>query len=310
MPEEIAAAPAAAPAPAAPAPAPAAAAPAPAPAESPAPAPAPVAADWAADWRDKIGGTDEAFRKQLDRFGSPVEVAKSWRALQVKLSSGDLKPVLAKDAKPEEIAEYRKAHGIPEAADKYDLKDVKFDDGDKPFVAELLKSAHATNQTPEQVQANLKTWTQIKALAFEHQAESDRNTQTKAEDTLRAEWGAEYRLNRNLIDNLLNGSGDQKLKDQLLHGRLADGTPIGSSPAALKMLLGVALAANPTRTLVPGGDANPQLGLKEELDKIAKVRSENRAAYTKDDKMQARERDLINAAVSQGFMDSQGNWKK
>ena len=76
-------------------------------------------------------------------------------------------------------------------------------------------------------------------------------------------------------------------------GRLADGTPIGSSPDALKFLVGLALIQNPTGVVVPGSEANPMKGVEEELAKIDQTMKTNRAAYNKDEKMQARYRELL-----------------
>src|SRR6516164_5440115 len=42
-------------------------------------------------WRDDLAGPDKAFRKTLDRFDSPAALAKAYRELTARLSSGDLK---------------------------------------------------------------------------------------------------------------------------------------------------------------------------------------------------------------------------
>jgi hypothetical protein len=286
-------------APAAAAPAAAPAAPAPAAASAPAPAAAAPAADapgyWKDDWRERLAGGDEKALKQLGRYASPEDVYKKTRSLEQKLSSGEYRPVLPKDADEAVVKEYRAALGIPEAPDKYDLKDVKLDEGDKALAAKVLQAAHGSHQTPDQVKATLNAWTEIKAAAFESQAAADKEAQTKTEDTLRGEWGNEYRRNINLVHGLLDGAGSPNMKQNLLTGRLADGTPIGSSPEALKLLLGLALKDNPAGIVVPAGHADPGKTIDDELAAIGKVMKENRKAYDKDDKMQARMRELIGA---------------
>lgn len=305
-PAPVAAPPAPAPSPAA-APAPAAA---PSPATAPAAAPAPGEAGyWPSNWRETVSKADEKVLARLQRYQSPEAAMQALIAAQNKISSGELKPVLAKDASPEELADYRKSLGIPVKPEEYVLKDVKIDEGDKPFVAELLKSAHSTNQTPEQIGSNLKVWNDLKVKAFAHQAENDARIQGESEETLRAEWGPEFKRNINLVHSLLDGVGTASLKDSFLKGRLADGTPIGSSPEALRMLLAVSLKDNPMGVVVPGGNANLAGGIKDELEKINALMKSNRSAYDKDDKMQARFRDLTNAAIKGGLMDEKGNWK-
>jgi len=297
------AAPAAAPA-LAPAPAPAAAAapaasPAPAPAAAaPAAAPAEAAGYWPADWRQTVSGEDAKTLERMSRYASPADVAKALIAAQNKISSGELKPVLTKDAKPEEITAYRKAHGIPEAPDKYDLgKDIPLDPKN-PLSAAFLKAAHESNQTPEQVKASLLAYNAFQTQTNDLRAENDKKQQTLTEEALRAEWGGEYRRNINLIHGLLDFAGSQDLKDKLLSARLADGTRFGDSPDVMKMLAGLALIQNPTGVVVPGGDGNQAETIDSEIAKIEKVMRENRPAYTKDEKMQARYRDLLGARES------------
>jgi len=306
----VAAAPAPAAAPAA-APAPAASAPAGAPAASPAAAPTPAAAPaaapapaadkgnegyWPADWRETVSKADEKRLTALGRYASPEAAMQALFAAQDRIRSGELKPVLGKNASADELKDWRAAHGIPETADKYDLgKDVKIDEGDAPMMAEILKAAHGTNQTPAQVAATVKTWNTIKAQAFEQRAVKDKEIQTASEDALRTEWGPDYRLNINLIHGMLDGASDQVLKDQLLQSRLPDGTPFGSSPEVMKWLVGLSRIQNPTGVVVPGGEGNQMQDVETEIDKIEKTMRENRTAYNKDEKMQARYRELLGA---------------
>ena len=302
------------PAPAAPSPAPAASAPSPAPASAPAAqaaqAAAPAAAKkdgdasakaegnnesyWPPDWRKTVSKDDAKVLARLERYASPEAAMQALIAAQNRIAAGELKPVLGKNATPEQIAEYRAALGIPDAPDKYDLGK------DAPKVAPemlsvVLKHAHEANQTPDQVKATLRAWTELQTRVMENRAEADIDAQTKGEDVLRAEWGPEFRRNINLVHGLLDGATTPGLKDALLGGRLADGTPIGSSPEALKLLVGLALIQNPAGVVVPGSEANPLKGVDDEIAKIEKTMRENRPAYNRDEAMQARYRELLGA---------------
>lgn len=274
---------------------------------SPAPAPTtaatntaepsePKAGYWPADWRQTVSKADAKVLSRLERYASPEAAMQALIEAQNRISKGELKPVLGKSATPEQVAEWRSAHGIPEAPDKYSFdKDVKVDHIDKEVLGTVLKAAHESNQTPDQVQATMKAWNQIEQMAAEKRAEADLKVQKEAEDSLRAEWGGEYRRNINLIHGLLDGSASPDLKESLLNGRLADGTPIGSSPAALKMLASLALIQNPAGVVVPGSEGNLMQGVEDELGKIEKMMRENRHAYNKDEKVQARYRELLEA---------------
>ncbi len=248
---------------------------------------------WPEDWRTRMAGEDEKVLKQLGRYANPEEVWKKARSLEQRLSSGELRSILPKDAKPEEVKRWREENGIPEAPEKYDTDIGKELVKDSPYVNEFLKAAHASNQTPEQVKATLKSFYAVKDEMDAQRVEEDKTLATKAEDALRGDWGAEYRRNINLIHGLLDGSGSQDLKDSFLHGRLADGTPIGSSPEALKLLLNLALVNNPAGTVVSSSSGNVMGTLEDEISKIEKTMASDRRAYNKDEKMQTRYRELL-----------------
>jgi hypothetical protein len=243
---------------------------------------------------------------RLQRYGSPEDVAKALIAAQNRIASGELKPVLGKNASPEEVKEWREAHGIPATPDKYDLgKDVKIDEADKPIMDVLIKRLHGANATPEVVRETVAAFNSMRDLVADHHEKQDKKFEQDATDALRAEWGNEYRRNINLVHGLLDGSGSQGLKDGIMSARLPDGRAIGSSPEAMKMLLGLALIHNPSGVVVEGGSGVTGEGLRTELDKLQKIPTSKKT--TQQDE---RQRQLISAAVSAGHMDANGNWKK
>ena len=251
---------------------------------------------WPADWRDTVSKGDAKLLARMGRYASPAAAMEALVAAQNRIAAGELKPVLGKNATPEQVKEYRDAMGIPETPDKYDLgKDIKIEGMDPTLLGEVLKEAHESNQTPDQVKATLKAWAKISQSVKEQQFESDVNVQKTSEDALRAEWGAEYRRNINLIHGMLDGTASPGLKDKIMGGRLADGTPIGSSPDALKFLVGLALIQNPAGVVVPGSEANPMQGVEDEITKIETGMRKDRNAYNKDEKLQARYLELLTA---------------
>lgn len=260
---------------------------------------------WNDTWRERLAGDDPKALAQLARYASPEDVWRKARSLEQKLSSGEYRPVLPKDAKPEDVKAFREAHGIPEKPEGYDLKGVKFDESDKPMIDVMLKAAHASNQTSEQVKATVQTWAAVKKAAIDHQATADKKVEEDAEETLRAEWGGEYKRNMNLFRSALDRSMPQDQIDNFLGGRLADGTPIGSAPQVIKAILGMELMLNPRGVLVPGGEGDHGEGLKTELEKL-----QNIPANKKTTQQDQRQRDLIDAAIAGGHMDKNGNWKK
>lgn len=250
---------------------------------------------WPGDWRTKVAGDDEKEQQRLTRFASPADLYKQNRELEKKLSSGNLKPVLVKDAKPEDVAAYRKAHGIPETPDKYDISDLKVEVQDKEFMDGILKAAHDAHQTPDQIKPVIKTFFELAAKSKEKMAELDAEVGKKAEDELRSEWGADYRRHTNLINGLMDLTGDPKLNEALMNGRLADGTLVKHSVGMQKFLLGLALINNPAGVVVPSHNGNPMQGLEDEIGKIEKLMRTDRKAYDRDTKSQERLRELYGA---------------
>lgn len=250
---------------------------------------------WGADWRKKLAGDDEAKLKRAGRYADPAAIADSLFQLQDKIAKGELRSNLPKDATPEQITKWRAENGIPEAPDKYDLGDLKIADEDKPIIAEFLKTAHGANLTPAQAKANVDWYYKEVARQTEARAEADKAAVRAAEDALREDWGTNnYRSNMAAVNNLLQ-TAPESVRDRFMHGRLADGTPILADPAMVKFLHGLSLEINPVASLdIPSGAGTMQ-GIDTRMAEIEKVMRTDRAAYNRDEKMQAEYRQLIEA---------------
>lgn len=261
-----------------------------------------VAPDWREDWRDLMAGGDEKERKRLDRFRSPVDVYKSNRELEKKLSSGEVKAKLAGDATPEQIAAWRKDNGIPEKPDGYLEKlpsGLVIGDDDKPMLEGYLAEVHGANASPEVVAKTLDWYYRQQEVAAAAQSDADKAFKQSAEDALRAEWGAEYRGNVNSIMSFLDAApptdDGSPLKGLLMGARLSDGTLLGNNPTALKWLASLAQEANPAGFIAPGAGTSQLSVVEDELNGIRKVMRENRHIYDKDERMQERFRVLLSA---------------
>lgn len=256
-----------------------------------------VVPDWPKDWREKASGGDTKKLGRLSRYASPQALADALIAAQNRISAGELKPALKKDATPEQLKEYREAVGIPESADKYDLKDFEINETDKALIDTYLTKAHATNQTPEQVKAGVESYYAIAEKMATDRRAQDAAISKEAEDTLRKEWGDDYRNNVNLVNGLLDGT-PEGMRDRLMSGRLSDGTPIGSDPDVLRWLLGIELERNPTATVVSGAGGAMKETVEDEIKQIETFMREKRTSYNKDEKMQARYRQLLEYRIN------------
>jgi len=264
--------------------------------------PAAAPADWPEDWRDRLAGEDTTLRKQLDRYATPGDYAKKVRSLEKMVSSGQLKQAApGKDAKPEDLAAWRKDAGIPDTAAGY-LQDWKPDgfvigDADKPRLTAFAEEMHKVHARPEQVQAAIGSYYKMIDAEKAEIAKKDDAARMATEDALRQEWGNEYRPTINVLHNFLDTLPGDGTKDLLLSARLANGTPIFSHPDIVKWFAAKAREINPIGTIVPGSGGNQAQGVDEEIAKIEKVMREDRKAYNADDKMQTRYRELLEARL-------------
>ncbi len=241
---------------------------------------------------------------RLKRFNSPNEVYRSNRELEKKMSSGEFKKPLGKDAKPEEVAAWRKENGIPEKPEDY-LAGVKLKDGivigeqDRPYVDKFLQNLHAANASPEAVNQALNTYyDMVQDITVERLANFE-----KAKDTtfsaLTQEWGTEYNKNINILqsfaDSLPNGAGKH-----LLEGFGNDGIPLFSNPDVVRGILAVAKQANPGFTLsLPGGQSDVK-SIESRKSELTKMMGDPMSAYWKGDQAAAMQEEFrtIDRALS------------
>lgn len=248
------------------------------------------------NWRDQLAGDDAKFRKQLERYASPEALAKSHRELQAKLSSGEFRAAkLSENPTDEEVAQWRKDNNVPEKAADYlnDLPSgIVLGDDDKDRVNSFLEAMHGKNVSKENVQAAIE-WNQ-QMVEQEMQARHDRNVeaQQKTEDSLRQEWGPEYRRNINLINGMLDGL-PKDAKDLFTSAQTADGVNIFNNPEIAKWLVDTARAVNPVATVVPGA-SNPK-AITDEIATLEKRMKDDYQGWFKDEAAQTRLRELYTA---------------
>lgn len=254
------------------------------------------------DWRDQLAGGDDKFRKQLERYQSPESLAKAYRELQAKLSSGEYKSTtLPENPTDQEISAWRKENNVPEKIDDYlnDLPSgIVIGDDDKERVNSFLESMLGKNVPKEYVQSAIE-WNQ-QMIEQEMVARHERNqtAQAQAEDSLRQEWGPEYRRNINLINGMLD-SLPKEAKNSFINAQTPDGVSIFNNPLVAKWMVDLARAANPVATVVPGAN-NPQ-AITEEIATLEKRMKDDYPGWFKDSKAQDRLRELYSAQEKLGL---------
>lgn len=232
---------------------------------------------WIADnWRERIAGDDSKALQRLQRFPDVGSVFKSFRELEAKFSSGQVKQPLPENPTPEQIAEYRQANGIPEKFTDYNIElsdGLVIGEADRPLVDAVLERAHAVNAPPEVVNAVVDEFFHIQEERIAQRQVADESDKATLIETLKGEWGGDFRPNMLAVNNTLVAHLGQDMTDLLLTARLADGTVFGNNIEMTRGIARLAKELNPAGTVVPnaGGD---QLGSIK--DQIAVMEKEMR----------------------------------
>lgn len=251
-------------------------------------------ATWPETWREEMakaltgkdsGDDFDKELKRLGRFKSPDNVFKSFREMERKMQSGDLKannPFPA-DGTDDEKTAWRKENGIPETAEGYEshLEGIVIGEQDKPIVAEYLKNAHERNESPESVRASLDWYYQTQERLAAEQAERDAEFRSEAVEQLRADMGNDYRPNMQDLKNWLAG-GPEGLADNLFGARLADGTLLGDNPQVLSFLVSQMREINPLSTVVPGAGADAMKTVEDRITEIKGILGSDPQRYKRE----------------------------
>jgi hypothetical protein len=253
-------------------------------------------------------GDKKAEAKELRRLERVKDIKSLWgmyRELESRFDGGGLIKKPGKDAKPEEIADYHKALGVPEKPEDY-FKEIKLDNGavigeaDKPLVDGFAAAVHKSGATPQFVNAALNWYYDNQMEQAAALDEADDSFRRENERALRDELGpAKFKNIPNHVALLFKtapGGMDLEnpnaLMTRLLGGRTADGRIIGNDADITRWLVDAARELYPRQTAV--GDGNQSgMGMDDEIAQIEGRMKNDRQAYYKDEKAQARYRELI-----------------
>lgn len=258
------------------------------------------------DWREKMSGGDEKIANLVGRYGSLDAVGKALLEARQKISSGEYRKPLGENPSDDELRAYREANGIPLEASGYK---VDLGEGFQPSeeeqerINQFLEDVALPNNLPPQTVNALLSWDQQREdQRAQELAASDAEYKKSSEDSLREQWGGDYRQNINMTLSLFD-QAPEGLKDNLFGARLADGSILGNNPDALNFLVGLAREINPVAAVVPGSGANAGQAISDELGKLETMMGDPNSEYYKGpnaEKNQARWRQLYEAQQRAG----------
>lgn len=247
------------------------------------------------DWRSAAAGDDDKFKSQLERFESLGSFANSFREAQQKISSGQLQDKLPADATEEQITAYRQQHGIPLESNGYteNLPDgLVLGEEDKEIFGSFAEALHEVNAPPEIAHKAIEWYNSFAEQQQDQLAEMDHEQHQETEDTLRQEWGGDYRQNINVVGAMIEKTFGEEGKNILLNARGQDGRAIMNNPEVLVGLAELARGIMHPMSMPGQGNADPQQTVDAEIQEIENVMREDRQRYNKDEAMQARLRQL------------------
>lgn len=230
-------------------------------------------AAWPDDWRERAAGGDEKKLNMLKRLADPTALAKSYFALQQKLSSGEFKKAPSEDSTPEEWAAWRTEMGIPDAPDKYELPtvpDYGWTDADKSAATPLLERLHKVNAPQGVVNEVMGYYAEALKQAEETTVAKDAEDMSKADDHMRSSWGADFKPNVGLLKRALS-DGDlipAPLKEAILSARTPDGHRLANMPEVIDLIIGMARQTYGDGGMLYGDAKVQHNSRKQEIEKV------------------------------------------
>lgn len=232
-------------------------------------------------------------------------MAKAYRELRTRIDSGELKAPakpLGENAKPEEIAAWRKENGLPEDPATF-VKGLKLADGvvlgkqDEPLLNSFAELAMKAGWNQDTFNQATDWYYQMNDQLAAQREQQDGEFHTQALQDLMGEWGKEFKSNQNAIGNLV-ALFPEELRSNFLLSRLPDGSLLGDNPLVNRTLLMLAKELNPASTVLPAAAGAGLTGVESRIAEIEGVMGREPDRYwrgSEGERMQGEYRQLLDA---------------
>lgn len=253
-----------------------------------------------------MAGGDEKMLAELGRYATPKDVNDARRAAAERISKGDIRaPRPADDAPPEQLAEWRKAQGIPEKHTDYklELKDgLVVGEADKPLLDSFLQSQHAKDATPAEVNRSVSWYFEHQAAQIEARDNADAEYRSNQEEILRKDMGADFKRNVRIVNEFLQ-TAPPGVAEKIMGGRDHNGRLFAADAGVISWLTNLALERNPIASVVSGSGPAAIAAMETELAGLTKQMGDPKSDYWKKGevgaKLQERYRQLVTAKGAQ-----------
>lgn len=196
---------------------------------------------WVAALPDELKGNDwiKGFQKPGDFAKSALDLKTKSETLETRMQGAIFKP--GKDAKPEEVAAYRQALGVPDSPDKYDFPKAEGVEHNEQMTTWARGVFHKYGVPQEAAAGITQEWDSfMQAMGASMQEANDAaaaQAVKTAEEALRTEWKQDFDKNLELtkrgyaaFDKLVPG-----FTELLQSVESAKGVKLGNDPRMSKM---------------------------------------------------------------------------
>lgn len=265
------------------------------------------------DWRARLSGGDAKSLERLSRYKTEGDVVKALFESQDKLRSRPDIPKLMDNATPEQVAEYRKAMGVP-GDGTLDAYGIKAPDGyamtesETGLVSDFVKLMHGKHAPVGQVKEAVDFYFRSQAAAEQQVAKLDIAKQKEWQTQLRDSMGRDFEPMVAAGEAFLTShfAETPEIKDELLNARLPGGGRLGDHPAFIGLISDLALQNGFTDRIEATAMESGGKSLEQQQTELEKLQFSNPTLYN-DPATQAKLDKIIGLRLSKGEIDSDGN---
>lgn len=191
-------------------------------------------ANTAESYRDGI--KDPKARAFFDRYSTIDAAANALLEKEQMLSRRVAVP--GEEASEEDMARFRKAMGVPESVEEYDVAAMKpeaYTDEEwsgeavQSVLSPVLAAAHAAGVNQSGLKAVVDAYMSVSAAGAAEQARQDASWAEAAEEQLRTDWGSDYKGNMMAAEQAIASiPGIENLV-------LKDGSQLGNNPLFIRI---------------------------------------------------------------------------
>lgn len=243
------------------------------------------------NWRDHVGEKWKSEAERFDTLDSVFEARDNFR----KMASERIK-LPGEDADEEELSKFRKALGVPDAADGYELKlpeGMELSEADQAFIDVLKPIAFENNIPVEAFTAFAVKFKELESqVVGERDSEIVRHREEKVGE-LRKEWGPDYDTNVNIANRAMTTVAGDDFVEFANTTELKDGGVLANDPRMVKMFAKIGRQMSEDGTIFPM-DSNEAKSLAE---KASDLTAKKMAALASGDKREAERLDREAAAI-------------